>query len=141
MQLQKCVQAAKVAAVTAHSCEEQGRMDALSDLLEETAALVDLCKVDTNVGLHAWCGNLEHPGSGVQPLCQARYSIDGLQSHGISETHAQNTEGGCATSQAKPSFQTLRRYDINLYLPSRARFKLQFAKKNSPLCTDRRQCI
>lgn len=65
MQLQKCVQAAKVAAVAAHSCEEQGRMDAQSDLLEEPAALVDLCKVDTNVGLHAWCGNLEHPGSGV----------------------------------------------------------------------------
>jgi len=47
--------------------------------LEEAAALVDVCKVDTNVGLHARGRHLEHPGGGVEPLCQAGDPIDGLQ--------------------------------------------------------------
>ena len=47
----------------------------------EAAALVDVCKVDADVGLHAGCGDLQHPGGRIQALCQARHPINSL--HGM----------------------------------------------------------
>ena len=38
-------------------------------LRKEAAILIDVCKVDANVGLHAGCGDLQHPGGWVQTLC------------------------------------------------------------------------
>ena len=46
---------------------------------EQAAVLVDVSKVDANVGLHARRRHLKHPGGGIQPLCQPGHPLNGLQ--------------------------------------------------------------
>lgn len=51
----------------------------VEDLLVELALLVDVPKVDPNVGFHPRGGHLQHPSGGVKPLSQSGNALYGLQ--------------------------------------------------------------
>jgi hypothetical protein len=49
------------------------------------AVAVQLCKINTNAGLHAGCGDLEHPCGRIQALRQLWDFGDGLAVHNSSQ--------------------------------------------------------